>query len=89
MLFRTVDAAWGIRLKKLIASLLALLILASNIALAADYPRNQSLYVTMRDDVKIAIDIWLPANLDHATTIPALSQATRYWRGGERLCRDS
>jgi len=26
-------------------------------------PRNQALYVTMRDGVKIAIDIWLPTSL--------------------------
>jgi putative CocE/NonD family hydrolase len=47
---------------------------------AADYPRNQSLYVTMRDDVRIAIDVWLPAGITDGESIPTLMQATRYWR---------
>ncbi|HJO04891.1 MAG TPA: CocE/NonD family hydrolase [Acidobacteriota bacterium] len=43
-------------------------------------PRNQALYVTMRDGVKIAIDIWLPADLDPDQEIPTVLRATRYWR---------
>ncbi|MEB3829946.1 CocE/NonD family hydrolase [Phormidium sp. CCY1219] len=44
------------------------------------YPRNQALYVTMRDGVKIAIDVWLPENLGEGEKIPALMRLDRYWR---------
>ena len=43
-------------------------------------PRNQALYVTMRDGVKIAIDVWLPASLKPDQEIPTILRATRYWR---------
>ena len=72
-------------MKKLLLSLLALLILSVNIASAGDYPRNQSIYVTMRDDVKIAIDIWLPTDLEDTATIPTLIHATRYWRARQNV----
>ena len=67
-------------MNKLRLQILVVLVLSANIAWAADYPRNQSLYVTMRDDVRIAIDVWLPEGLDDAGSIPALVHATRYWR---------
>jgi len=54
--------------------------LLAGLAQAADYPRNQSLYVTMRDDVRIAIDVWLPTGTESGESIPTLMQATRYWR---------
>jgi putative CocE/NonD family hydrolase len=57
-----------------------LLAAASGIAGAADYPRNQALYVEMRDGVRIAIDVWLPDTLKEGEHIPTLLQATRYWR---------
>ncbi len=44
------------------------------------FPRNQALYVTMRDGVKIAIDVWLPASLEPDQEIPTVLRATRYWR---------
>jgi len=72
-------------MKKLLLSLTALLILSANIAWADDYPRNESLYVTMRDGVKIAVDVWLPEDLDDTSTIPALMQATRYWRARQNV----
>ncbi|MDH3440917.1 MAG: CocE/NonD family hydrolase, partial [Gammaproteobacteria bacterium] len=62
---------------------LILFSIVTNLSLAADYPRNQALYVEMRDGVKIAIDVWLPENLEAGTTIPTLMQATRYWRAME------
>lgn len=46
----------------------------------ADYPRNQALYLNMRDGVKIAIDVWLPENLSVNAKIPTIMRATRYWR---------
>ena len=47
---------------------------------AAPYPENQALHVTMRDGVRIAIDVWLPETLEEGARIPTLMQATRYWR---------
>ncbi len=44
------------------------------------YPRNQALYVPMRDGVKIGIDVWLPSYLSPNTKIPTIMRATRYWR---------
>ena len=46
----------------------------------SDLPRNRALHVTMRDGVRIAIDVWLPVNLDDGAHIPTLMHATRYWR---------
>ncbi len=47
---------------------------------SSDLPRNQALYVTMRDGVKIAVDVWLPAGLRHGDKIPTVMRSTRYWR---------
>ena len=60
--------------------LLILAILLASVAHAANYPRNESLYVTMRDGVRIAIDVWLPEDLGDDENVPTLMQATRYWR---------
>ena len=57
--------------------------LIADLSDAAEYPRNQSLYVEMRDGVRIAIDVWLPDGLADGEVIPALMQATRYWRAME------
>lgn len=43
----------------------------------------QSLYVTMRDGVKIAVDVVLPAGLAQGARIPAIIEQTRYWRAGK------
>jgi putative CocE/NonD family hydrolase len=43
----------------------------------------QSVYVAMRDGVRIAVDIALPKTLPPRTKIPALLQMTRYWRTRE------
>jgi len=39
-----------------------------------------SQYLTMRDGVKIAIDVYLPAGLRPGEKIPAILNQTRYWR---------
>lgn len=44
---------------------------------------TRSFYVTMRDGVKIAIDVVLPKNLPPNTKLPALLFQTRYWRAPE------
>jgi putative CocE/NonD family hydrolase len=41
---------------------------------------RQSLYVTMSDGTKIAIDIWLPTDLKPDEKIPAMLRSTCYWR---------
>lgn len=46
----------------------------------AEYARNQALFVTMRDGVKIAIDVWLPSDLEPGAKVPTVMRATRYWR---------
>jgi putative CocE/NonD family hydrolase len=48
-----------------------------------EFPRLQSLYVSMRDGVKIAIDVWLPAELGSKEKIPAMMYCTRYWRASD------
>ncbi len=49
----------------------------------AGLKRNQALYVTMRDGVQIAIDLWLPENLAAGRKIPAIMHSTRYVRATE------
>ena len=41
---------------------------------------QRSLYLTMRDGVKIAIDVVLPKELPAGEKIPAIMNMTRYWR---------
>lgn len=43
----------------------------------------KSLYITMRDGVKIAVDLVLPDNLPLDSKIPTLILQTRYWRANE------
>ncbi len=43
----------------------------------------QSLYLTMRDDTQIAIDVLLPANLPPDTRLPVIMVMARYWRSME------
>jgi len=44
---------------------------------------TQSLYITMRDGVKLALDLLLPKDLPAEEKIPALLIQTRYWRAEE------
>src|SRR5215470_6519220 len=41
---------------------------------------EHSLYLTMRDGVKIAIDVVLPKALAAGEKVPAIMNMTRYWR---------
>jgi putative CocE/NonD family hydrolase len=43
-------------------------------------PTNSALYITMRDGVKIAVDVWLPPDASPKNRYPTLIRATRYWR---------
>ncbi|MYC99242.1 MAG: CocE/NonD family hydrolase [Gammaproteobacteria bacterium] len=42
--------------------------------------RNQALHIPMRDDVRIAVDIWLPEGIEPGARLPTMVRATRYWR---------
>jgi putative CocE/NonD family hydrolase len=44
---------------------------------------TQSLYLTMRDGARLAVEVVLPGNLPSGTRIPALLLQTRYWRDME------
>ena len=48
---------------------------------AGGLPRMQSQYLTMRDGVKIAVDVWLPPQMGADERVPTLVAATRYSRG--------
>jgi len=74
------DTDQGYPMRKSGQILVALAVLGPGLCFSGDYPRNDSLYVTMRDGVRIAVDVWLPEDLAAGNRIPALMQATRYWR---------
>ncbi len=44
---------------------------------------SRSLYLTMRDGVRLAVEVVLPRNLPPGVRIPALLSQTRYWRDME------
>jgi putative CocE/NonD family hydrolase len=46
----------------------------------AGYTRNESRYLTMRDGVRIAIDLWYPADLAPNQRVPTIIRSTRYGR---------
>lgn len=46
----------------------------------AGYTRNLSRYLTMRDGTRLAVDIWLPGELQADEQLPAIMEVTRYWR---------
>lgn len=50
--------------------------------LFTDYT-TRSLYIPMRDGIRLAADIILPKGLPAGTRIPAILQQTRYWRSSE------
>ncbi len=54
--------------------------LPNNMKTPSGRTRNEALYLTMRDGVKIAVDIWLPADLATGDTLPTLLRSTRYGR---------
>ena len=49
----------------------------------AGYTRNESFYLTMRDDTRIAVDLWYPADLKRGEKVPTLLYSTRYGRALE------
>jgi hypothetical protein len=73
------------------ASLVTLAVLTARLRIPgedivpAGYRRNQALYVKMRDGVEIAVDIWLPPDLQKDERVPVLLRTTRYWRAEQPL----
>ena len=67
---------------------LGLLLRLPAAAATSAFPRLRSLYVPMRDGIRIAIDVWLPEGLGQDRRIPALMTATRYWRAQDRIGRE-
>lgn len=49
----------------------------------AGWERNEAHYLTMRDGVRIAADVWYPADLQADQQVPVIMLATRYWRAIE------
>ena len=47
---------------------------------ASVLPRLQSLYVPMPDGVRLAVNVWLPANAKTGARLPAVLETDRYWR---------
>jgi putative CocE/NonD family hydrolase len=47
---------------------------------AAGVPVNSSHYISTADGTRIAVDLWLPVDLDDQAQIPALIEGSRYWR---------
>lgn len=45
----------------------------------------EALYVTMRDGVEIAVDVYFPAPFDEGMQYPTLMRSTRYWRAIQNL----
>ena len=60
----------------------------SSSSISSDQPTSHSWqrtsrYLTMRDGVKIAVDLYLPTNLGLEQQIPTILHQTRYWRAIE------
>ncbi|MBM3290607.1 MAG: hypothetical protein FJY92_10690, partial [Candidatus Hydrogenedentes bacterium] len=45
--------------------------------------RNEARYLAMRDGVRIAVDVWYPADLAAGERVPTVMRSTRYWRAME------
>ncbi len=50
---------------------------------ASDARRNSAVYVKMSDGTLIAVDVWLPAQINAGERLPVLTLTTRYWRATE------
>jgi predicted acyl esterase len=53
---------------------LALAALAACSRVPDSFPRNQALYLELRDGVRIAIDVWLPESLSAGEKVPTVMQ---------------
>ena len=64
--------------------LFMVVIITAGLAAMTLLPRRnydqKSIYLTMHDGVKIAVDVWLPTNLAPGEKLPAVMRSTGYWR---------
>ena len=44
---------------------------------------HSSLYLRMSDGVRVAVDVWPPADSERRGPLPTLMRATRYFRAGD------
>jgi len=69
-----------------VVTLIAVLVAPVFVTLPAEeetpsgHVRNESHYLTMRDGVRIAVDVWYPADLQAGQKVPTLVRGTRYVR---------
>jgi predicted acyl esterase len=42
--------------------------------------KRQSLYITMRDGVRLAVDVFLPQEVEKGEKVPTILNQTRYYR---------
>lgn len=49
----------------------------------AGFSESSSVYIRMRDGVRIAVTVFLPPDLRAGERVPVLMRTTRYWRGEE------
>jgi putative CocE/NonD family hydrolase len=49
----------------------------------AEFDLEQAIYLTMPDGIRLAADVYLPQQANIGETVPAMLQATRYWRSQE------
>ncbi|WP_277969382.1 CocE/NonD family hydrolase [Sphingomonas echinoides] len=45
---------------------------------------NTSLYIPMRDGVRLAVDLWIPVDGAPAGRMPTVMETTRYWRANSK-----
>jgi len=45
--------------------------------------QSSSVYIRMRDGVRIAVSVFLPSDLQAGERVPVLMRTTRYWRSEE------
>ena len=74
---RTRKLVW---LMLILAVLLLTCCVTASVLSARETAQRQSLYLEMRDGVKIAIDVWLPVDLKPGQKLPTILRSTRYWR---------
>ena len=78
---------WIRRITVLLAFALAAIVVAAQfrplpgeVLTPAGLPRNQALHVAAADGTRIALDVWLPQDLQPDQRIPTLLEGSRYWR---------
>ncbi len=79
--------SWLTRLALILAAVAAAIFLAAwlhplpgEAENPAGFKRNSAYYVPAADGTRIALDLWLPEDLEPGARIPTLIEGSRYWR---------